>query len=141
MGAPKYLQIKSKLYHNPKLEVCSSVTHRWGVFAKQEIKCHEILEEAPYFVVPTEEVEAAPSCEVYSYWLEDGYSLIGMGYAGLYNHSFKPNATYHVDKVNEIITHYATKDIEAGQEVVIDYGVDNAAVFGCYPDEDQTEIE
>ena len=134
MGAPRFVKIKTKLYHNPKLEVCSSVTHRWGVFAKDKIKCHEILEEAPYFAVPEHEVEAAPSCEVYTYWLEDGYSLIGMGYAGLYNHSFKPNATYHVDKVNEIITHYATEDIEPGDEIVINYGIDNAAVFGCYPD-------
>lgn len=141
MAAPKFIEPKSKLYRNPKLEVCSSLTHRWGLFAKEKIKCNEILEEAPYFAVPLEEIEAAPSCEVYTYWLEDGSALIGMGYAGLYNHSFKPNATYHVDKVNEIITHYAIRDIEAGEELVINYGVENAAIFGCYPDQDQTEIE
>lgn len=131
MPEPTFLEVKQTLYRNPKIQVRRSSVHRWGLFATEDIKCHEILEEAPYFSVSSAEVDAAPSCEVYTYWLEDGFCLIGMGYAGLYNHCFEPNADYHIDKVSEVITHYAIKDINAGDELFINYGTDNAASFGC----------
>lgn len=141
MATPRLLQTKTNLYHNPKLEIRRSALHRWGVFAKEDIKCHEILEEAPYFTISNDEVSSAPSAETYCYWLDDNYAFIGMGYCGLYNHSFNPNADYLFDKINEVVTHYASSDIAAGDEITIDYGVENAACFDCYPEEDQTEIE
>ena len=49
-----------------------------------------------------------------------------MGYAGLYNHSFESNVDYQIDKVSELIRHYAIKDIEAGEELYLNYGKDNA---------------
>ena len=141
MSEPIFLQTKEKLYHNSKIQICRSEVHRWGVFATKDIKQHEVLEESPYFSVPLEEVACSPSCEAYTYWLQDGYSLIGMGYAGLYNHSLDPNADYQVDKISETITHYALRDIAAGTEVFINYGVENAAFFGAQSALDQSALK
>jgi SET domain-containing protein len=120
---------RDEIYRGFKICIRRSERHRWGVFALRDIQKDEMLEEAPYFSVPCEEIDTAPSCRVYSYWLCDGYMLIGTGCASLYNHSYEPNADYQVDKINEIIRHYAIKDIKAGEEIVINYGEENAKDF------------
>lgn len=120
---------RNELYRGFKICVRRSELHRWGVFALRDIQKDEMLEEAPYFVVPMDEINAAPSCLTYSYWLDGGSMLIGTGGACLYNHSYEPNADYQIDKVNEIIRHYATRDIEAGEEITINYGEENAKDF------------
>ena len=43
--------MKDKLYHNPKLEVRKSPLQGYGVFAKEDIKKGELLEECHYRVV------------------------------------------------------------------------------------------
>jgi len=126
---PVFSLRRNELYRGFKICVRRSELHRWGVFALKDIEKDELLEEAPYFIVTSEELETAPSCHVYSYWLSDGQMLIGMGCAGLYNHSYEPNADHQVDKVNQVIRHYATKDIPAGEEITIDYGEENAKTF------------
>ena len=40
--------MKDKLYHNPKLEVRKSFIEGYGVFAKEDIKRGELLEECHY---------------------------------------------------------------------------------------------
>lgn len=120
---------RNELYRGFKICVRRSELHRWGVFALSDIQKDEMLEEAPYFAVPLDEINAAPSCLIYSYWLCENYMLIGTGLASLYNHSYEPNADYQVDKINEIIRHYATKDIKAGEEITINYGEENAKDF------------
>ena len=117
-------------FKSHKICVRRSSIHRWGVFAAEPIKKSEILEESPYIVIGFDEVANTPACEPYTYWLEDECSLIGLGYAGLYNHSFEANADYQVDKVNELIRHYAIKDISVGEEIVLNYGKDNAKCIG-----------
>lgn len=129
MDIPTLSLERNEIYRGFKICVRRSDLHRWGVFALSDIKQNEILEETPYFAVPSSELDAAPSCYIYSYWLCDGYSLIGTGCASLYNHSYEPNADYQVDKVNEIIRHYAIKDIKQGEEILLNYGEENAKQF------------
>lgn len=123
---PRFLMPVDEPFKSNKICVRRSPVHRWGVFALEPIKKSELLEESPYIAISFEEVGNAPSCEPYTYWLEDDYSLIGMGYAGLYNHSSTSNVDYQVDKVSEVIRHYATTDIETGEELLLNYGKDNA---------------
>jgi hypothetical protein len=123
-----FLSKLEELYKNPKICVRRSKIHRWGVFAIEDIKEREILEEAPYFVLTKEEIDNVPTCGVYSYWLEDTKSLVGMGFAGLYNHSFEANVDYQVDKISEVIRHYAKRDITKGEELLLNYGSEN----GCF---------
>lgn len=124
-----YSLIRTVLRRNPKLEIRRSSIHRWGVFAAEKINQYDLLEEAPYFEVPNEEIDNAPSCERYSYCLTDDSQLIGMGYAGLYNHNGDANASYEIDYVNHVIRHYAISDIEADQEITLDYGKNNVERF------------
>lgn len=118
-----------ELLFSEKLIVKRSKIHRWGVFARQPIKKYEILEEFPYFKVPVEELNNIPSCLNYSYVLDDQFSIIGMGFCGLYNHSFSPNVEYEIDKVNEVMRHYAITDINIDEELTLDYGEENASFF------------
>ena len=126
--APQSL-LRYELYRGSKLAVRRSRLHRWGVFALETIRRYELLEEAPYFAVAKEELTGSPICEAYSYWLSDDTSLLAMGCAGLYNHSFEPNADFELDRINEVIRHYALRDIEAGEELTLDYGEENAGRF------------
>ena len=53
-----------------------------------------------------------------------------MGNSGLYNHSFNPNVEYEIDKVNEVMRHYAIKEINVWEELTLNYGEENAKNFG-----------
>lgn len=120
---------KINLYNSNKLYIKRSDIHRWGVFAKNSIKKYELIEESPYFSVPYKNIKKIPSCFAYSYFLDEKNNLIGMGYSGLYNHSFNPNTDYEIDKINEIIRHYAISDINVGEELTLNYGEENAKNF------------
>lgn len=120
---------KYQLIYSEKLVVRRSDIHRWGVFARQRIKKYEILEEFPYFLIPTEEINQCNSCIPYSYVLDDKFSIIGMGFCGLYNHNSESNVNFEIDKVNEVMRHYATKDINVGEELTLDYGEENTKNF------------
>lgn len=120
---------KTELYSNSKLIIKRSGIHRWGVFAAEPIKQFEILQESPYFKVSKEKLKEVRPCINYSYYLNSDQSVIGMGYAGLYNHSFNSNVDYELDRVNEVMVHYALKDIDVGEELTLNYGEENAEGF------------
>lgn len=128
MPAPSLL--RETLYRSSKLVVRRSSRHRWGVFALEPIDAYELLEEAPYAVVPREQIDAAPVCEVYSYSFDDESVVIGFGFAGLYNHAAEPNSSYELDRINEVMRHYATRAIGAGEELTLDYGAENVERYG-----------
>ena len=122
--------LRTTLFRNVKLVVRRSPLHRWGVFAWQPIEPFELLEEAPYVAVPQAEIELAPACEIYSYGLNNGHVAVGFGFAALYNHSGEANCDYELDRVNEVMRHYATRRIEAGEELTLDYGEENVIRYG-----------
>ena len=37
-----------ELYLNPAIYIAKSETHRWGVFAANDIKANDVLQESPY---------------------------------------------------------------------------------------------
>lgn len=121
--------LRPEPYHATKLAVRRSPLHRWGVFATAPIAKHEVLEEAPYACVPKKQLAKAPACETYSYYLSDATSILGFGLAPLYNHHDTPNASHEIDQVNELMRHYALRDIAAGEEITINYGAENAKHF------------
>lgn len=119
---------KDSLLISEKVAVKRSKIHRWGVFAIEKIEKHEVIEEFPYFFVFQEEMNNTQSIMQYSYEFDGGY-VIGMGHCGLYNHSTDSNIDYQVDKLNEIMIHYATRDINIGEELTLNYGVENSIFF------------
>ena len=51
--------MKDKLYQNPNIEVRRSPVHGWGVFAKENLKKGELLEEVPFLVIPMDPTESS----------------------------------------------------------------------------------
>ena len=120
---------KKGLHISNKICIKKSPIHRWGVFSKGKINKHEILEESPYFLIPVEEINEAKTCLQYSYSFDENFKIIGMGYCCLYNHSNSPNVDYQIDSKNEIMRHYATRDIDEGEELTLNYGEENSKGF------------
>ena len=116
-----------ELYLNPDIYIAKSDTHRWGVFAANDIKANDVLQESPYCTFPKKEIKKANIITRYTYATggEHGVDevVLGFGFAAMYNHSEEyVNAAYQLDTVNEVMRHYATEDIRAGDEIFIDYG-------------------
>ena len=128
-----------ELFCHPGLYIARSDTHRWGVFTSEDINEHDVLQESPYCTFPYKEIRKKSDVLIrYTYDTSDNHrvndSVLGFGFAGLYNHSFDANAAYELDTVNEVMRHFATEDIPAGSEIFIDYGFDEEeeADFGDY---------
>ena len=125
--------MKDKLYHNPKLEVRKSSIHGYGVFAKEDIKRGELLEECHYCEL--EEYIDDDNFYRYIYAFFDGelpngqkreHHCIVFGYAPLYNSSnefegvnvrwkFKKHISY------KLFVFTAIKDIKKDEELLLGY--------------------
>tara|TARA_R100001129_G_scaffold123260_2_gene85884 strand:+ start:451 stop:843 length:393 start_codon:yes stop_codon:yes gene_type:complete len=121
---------KQKLYLNPSVYIGKSKRHRWGVFAEQDIKQFDVIQESPYCTFAQEEIEEDGELIRYCYESSDSMRtdemIIGFGFAALFNHSCDDsNAAYDLDTVNEVMRHFATEDIAAGSEILINYGYDD----------------
>ena len=124
-----------ELYLNPNLVISKSPTNRWGVFTTKRIKKYDVLQESPYCTFPYSELKKKGDVIVRYTYDSSEYegaddAVLGFGFAALYNHSSDSNARYELDTVNEVMRHFATKDIPAGSEIFIDYG---------YADDDDTD--
>jgi uncharacterized protein len=94
-----------------------------GVFALQEIKEGELLEEAPYITVPMDLLQVEPICD-YLFTLDDERCAIVFGYGSMYNHKNQPNISYQCDPVKKNMCFYAKRDILPGEELTVTYGKD-----------------
>lgn len=97
-----------------------------GIFAKESIKKGTLLHEAPVLIYPNEEHEHIEKTALADYAFEYGIgrSAILLGYGMLFNHSYEPNATYEINFDNHTFDFFAYKDIEAGEEIFINYNGD-----------------
>lgn len=96
-----------------------------GVFTDKRIYKGETIESAPVIEFPKEEWKyiGETVLGVYCFFWGEGNKdgAIVLGNGSLYNHSYKPNAKY-IRKVSEKIMDFvAIKDIEAGEEITVNY--------------------
>jgi len=125
--------MKDKLYHNPKLEVRKSSIHGYGVFAKEDIKRGELLEECHYCEL--EEYIDDDNFYRYFYSFFDGelsngqkreHHCVVFGYAPLYNSAnefeginvrwkFKKHISYKLFVLS------ATRNIKKDEELLQGY--------------------
>tara|TARA_R110001592_G_scaffold336337_1_gene621840 strand:+ start:327 stop:731 length:405 start_codon:yes stop_codon:yes gene_type:complete len=111
-----------------------SPIHGYGIFAKEDIQSGDLIEEC---VCPVEVIEPKYTYldnDVYinnidtlqSYRLapQDGkpYWIMPLGYFGIYNHSFKPNAGVNIRPESRIVQVTALNDIKKDEEIVWNYG-------------------
>ena len=125
--------MKDKLYHNPKLEVRKSSIEGYGVFAKEDIKEGELLEECHYCEL--EGYIDDDNFHRYLYSFFDGelpngqkkeHHCIVFGYASLYNSANEFEDVNIQNKLKKHISYKlfvftAIKDIKKDEELLQGY--------------------
>jgi uncharacterized protein len=91
----------------------------WGLIATHAIDAGEVVDESPVLLTK-ERVPRAFAAHVYR--LTDGRSAMPCGDGIFTNHCDEPNAVPEMDLGRRIATLVAICDIDAGDEVTIDYG-------------------
>ncbi len=107
-----------------KLRVGASKIHRWGIFAEEFIpKGRKVIEYTGEKISRRETKRRADErVQIYlftlnSYWTIDG--AVGGSGAEIINHSCEPNVASRI--VREHILYYSIRDIQPGEELLIDY--------------------
>ena len=99
-----------------------------GVFTKTSIPANTIIENSPVIIMTGEERKLLDQTLLHDYIFEWGQDskqcCMALGYIAVYNHSYRSNCEYEMDFTNEIIKIKTITDIEAGEELFIDYNGD-----------------
>ena len=115
-----------KLIQPKKLEVRDSSIHGYGVFATDDIKKDEIIEDCYIIKIPLKKGFLPHLFMDYKLkWKTkrgDIEQVLPLGYGCIYNHSDNYNATWRQILDKKIIQFYAVKDIKKGEEVLHWYG-------------------
>lgn len=96
-----------------------------GVFTDKKIKRGDLIESSPIIEFPQEDWEYIGKtvlgvyCFFWGEGLKDGAMVLG--YGSLYNHSYRPNAIFCRRFSEKVMDFIAIKDIEAGEEILINY--------------------
>lgn len=120
--------MKDKLYFNPNIEVRRSPIHGWGVFAREDLKAGEILEEIYFLKIPMGKNEGSSIFVDYRFNFprtNPDYQVIPFGFACIYNHSNNPNARWDTDTEEELFIFSTIKDIKKDEEICTYYGNEN----------------
>jgi len=105
------------------LEIRSTPDAGRGVFAARDFSAGQVIERSPVIAIPAEDVPALRNTLLARYsfrWVEAGWAL-ALGYGSLYNHSSKPNCVYWTIKDEGVIEFVALVDIQAGEELRVNY--------------------
>lgn len=115
---------------SPNLVITIGKTARKGrgVFACRRIAKGDTVEQAPVVVIPRPQVEHLDRTvlgDYYFVWGEDEeQAAIALGLCSLCNHSYQPNAVFVLRPDKLAIEFVAARDIEAKEEVTINYNGD-----------------
>ncbi len=95
-----------------------------GVFTSDSIPKGGLIEICPTIILSKEDTQGIHKTLLHDYyflWNNDGQSAIALGYGSLYNHSETPNAIFELVYGDDEIHFIAQRDIEAGEEITINY--------------------
>ena len=99
-----------------------------GVFTKRSIPANTIVEVSPVIVMSSEERKLLDQTLLHDYIFEWGpdskQCCMALGYVPVYNHSYKSNCEYEMDFGNQVIKIKTIRNIEAGEELFINYNGD-----------------
>lgn len=113
----------------PSLYITESPKHGKGVFTSDGLVEGSLLEICPVIIIPEEELESIHNTilhDYYYYWgEEEKEGCIVLGFGSVYNHSSTPNAECIPDYENETFSYYTLKNIEAGEEILVNYNGDS----------------
>ncbi|MFM7671185.1 MAG: SET domain-containing protein [Bacteroidota bacterium] len=96
-----------------------------GVFTQEAIPKDTVLEIAPVVVLSGEERILLDQTRLHDYifvWGEKGdQCAMALGYVPMYNHTSPSNCEYEMEWEAELIRIRSVRDIEAGEELFINY--------------------
>lgn len=99
-----------------------------GVFTKEPISANTIIEASPVIVMSSEERKLLDQTLLHNYIFEWGADskqcCMALGFVPVYNHSYKSNCEYEMNFETETIRIKAVRNIEAGEELFINYNGD-----------------
>lgn len=99
-----------------------------GVFARTALKPDTLIEIAPVIVMSKKDRSLLDQTVLHDYIFEWGNKsrqcCMALGYVALYNHSYQPNCEYEMNFKAQIITIKTVRNIEAGDELFINYNGD-----------------
>ncbi|WP_328515381.1 SET domain-containing protein [Halobacillus yeomjeoni] len=102
-------------------------TNRYGrgVFTTSNIKKGDLIEQSPVIEVPSSERRFINRTVLSNYFFNWGVTnnevAIALGYGSLFNHSYDPNAWFKNNLKAKTVDFYAYKDIQAGEEITVNY--------------------
>jgi hypothetical protein len=104
-----------------------------GVFATRHFGKGEPVESCPTLELPGDQVVGQLGDYVFGSNESEDEVLLLLGFGMLYNHSSEPNLEY-VQEEPRVITFIATRPVEPGDELTIDYGQEWWATRDQEPD-------
>lgn len=99
-----------------------------GVIAQRPFAPGELIERAPVIVIgPGDWAQVEPT-SLYDYayaWGEAGdHAAYALGYGGLYNHSYTPNARYVRREPERELDIVCVRPVRVGEEICVNYNGD-----------------
>jgi hypothetical protein len=104
-----------------------------GVFATRAFAKGESVESCPTLELPEDTVTGRLGDYVFGSAEDEHEVILLLGYGMLYNHSYEANCEYIQDGPR-VITFVTTRDVEAGEELTIDYGEEWWSTRNLEPD-------
>ncbi|HEY4207162.1 MAG TPA: SET domain-containing protein-lysine N-methyltransferase [Puia sp.] len=102
-----------------------------GVFCNRLIKKDECIEVCPLLLLPAGDSEGLSNTRLHDHLFHfdkaEGTLALVFGFGSLYNHATRSNASYILDKEDQVMRYYALEDIPPGQEICINYAGDSGS--------------
>lgn len=99
-----------------------------GVFTAEFLEAKSIIEVAPVIVMSANDRKLLDQTLLHDYIFEWGNDrklcCMALGYVPMYNHSFMSNCNYEMDYEEDKIYIKTVRDIQAGEELFINYNGD-----------------
>ena len=109
----------------PCLYIAETKSMGFGVFTSENIEKGTVVEISPVIVMSKNERKLLDQTLLHDYIFEWGEKkdqcCMALGYAPVYNHSYKSNCEYEMDFEKKMITIKAIHFIKAGEELFINY--------------------
>ncbi|HMZ46664.1 MAG TPA: SET domain-containing protein-lysine N-methyltransferase [Chitinophagaceae bacterium] len=109
----------------PVLFISESDNKGKGVFTAQIIPSKTTIEISPVIVLNEKERAIVEQTKLYNNIFEWGENnmkaAIGLGFISMYNHNYLANCVYEMDFENETMSVVTVRQIEAGEELFINY--------------------
>ncbi len=104
----------------------------FGMIATNSIKKGELIEQCPLLVEKEKKINGILAD--YYFAMGNGDGVFPLGYGGIYNHSFSPNAEFkEINADKRVMNLRALEPIRSGDEITINYGPNNWDRRGIEP--------